>query len=213
MKNIIEGFIKFQNEAYPQRTKLFKNLAMKQNPSTLFISCSDSRFVPELVTQSEPGGLFVIRNAGNIVPSYGREPGGVSASIEYAVAALQVSDIVICGHSDCGAMKAIATCQCMEHMPAVNDWLRNADSARIVHKATKYNNERASTEAMIRENVLAQIENIKTHPAVRLALKERRLALHGWVYDIESGEIETFNGSTDTFIPLRDNTEVCAFPT
>ncbi|GAB6260357.1 carbonic anhydrase [Photobacterium sp. R1] len=212
MKDIIEGFLKFRREAFPQRAELFKNLAEKQNPRTLFISCSDSRFVPELVTQCEPGGLFVIRNAGNIVPSYGREPGGVSASIEYAVTALEVSDVVICGHSDCGAMTAIATCQCMDHMPAVSDWLRNADSARIVHQAAEYRNARASTEAMVRENVLAQLENIKTHPSVRLALREGRLALHGWVYDIESGQIDALNGATSTFVSLKDNTDVCATP-
>jgi carbonic anhydrase len=114
MKDIIDGFLKFQKEAFPERVKLFKDLANQQNPRALFISCSDSRLVPELVTQREPGDLFVIRNAGNIVPSYGPEPGGVSASVEYAVAALQVSDIVICGHSDCGAMTAIASCKCLD---------------------------------------------------------------------------------------------------
>lgn len=129
MKEIIDGFLKFQREAFPKREALFKQLATQQSPRTLFISCSDSRLVPELVTQREPGDLFVIRNAGNIVPSYGPEPGGVSASVEYAVAALRVSDIVICGHSNCGAMTAIASCQCMDHMPAVSHWLRYADSA------------------------------------------------------------------------------------
>lgn len=90
MKEIIDGFLKFQREAFPKREALFKQLATQQSPRTLFISCSDSRLVPELVTQREPGDLFVIRNAGNIVPSYGPEPGGVSASVEYAVAALRV---------------------------------------------------------------------------------------------------------------------------
>ncbi|HCV41210.1 MAG TPA: carbonic anhydrase, partial [Pseudomonas sp.] len=103
MKAIIDGFLKFQKNAFPERVKLFKDLANQQAPKALFISCSDSRLVPELVTQREPGDLFVIRNAGNIVPSYGPEPGGVSASVEYAVAGLDVADIVICGHSDCGA--------------------------------------------------------------------------------------------------------------
>ncbi len=137
MKEIIDGFLKFQREAFPKREALFKQLATQQSPRTLFISCSDSRLVPELVTQREPGDLFVIRNAGNIVPSYGPEPGGVSASVEYAVAALRVSDIVICGHSNCGAMTAIASCQCMDHMPAVSHWLRYADSARVVNRRAR----------------------------------------------------------------------------
>jgi len=108
MQHIIEGFLSFQKEVFPQRKDLFRSLASSQNPKALFISCSDSRLVPELVTQQDPGQLFVIRNAGNIVPPFGPEPGGVSATIEYAVVALGVTDIVICGHSNCGAMKAIA---------------------------------------------------------------------------------------------------------
>lgn len=190
MKEIIDGFLKFQREAFPKREALFKQLATQQSPRTLFISCSDSRLVPELVTQREPGDLFVIRNAGNIVPSYGPEPGGVSASVEYAVAALRVSDIVICGHSNCGAMTAIASCQCMDHMPAVSHWLRYADSARVVNEARPHSDLPSKAAAMVRENVIAQLANLQTHPSVRLALEEGRIALHGWVYDIESGSID-----------------------
>lgn len=112
MRDIIDGFLRFQRDIYPQRVELFKQLATSQNPKALFVTCSDSRVVPELLTQREPGELFVIRNAGNIVPSYGPEPGGVSATVEYAVAVLGVQDIVICGHSDCGAMGAISRCTC-----------------------------------------------------------------------------------------------------
>ena len=212
MKDIIEGFLKFHSEAYPKRADLFKDLATKQNPRTLFISCSDSRLVPELVTQREPGGLFVIRNAGNIVPSYGPEPGGVSASVEYAITALQVTDVVICGHSDCGAMSAIANCSCMDHMAAVGSWLKYADSARVVNESLIHASDSDRIESMVRENVIAQIENIKTHPSVRLALRENRLALHGWVYDIETGGIEALDGVTNNFISLAENTEVRAYP-
>ena len=210
MKDIIDGFLKFQRDAFPERVKLFKDLATQQSPRALFISCSDSRLVPELVTQREPGDLFVIRNAGNIVPSYGPEPGGVSASVEYAVAALQVSDIVICGHSDCGAMTAIATCKCLDHMPAVAGWLRYADSARVVNEARHHQDPHAKVEAMVRENVIAQLANIQTHPSVRLALDEGRVTLHGWIYDIESGRIDAFDGSTGTFVSLADNPKVHA---
>lgn len=210
MQDIIDGFLKFQRDAFPERVKLFKDLATQQSPRALFISCSDSRLVPELVTQREPGDLFVIRNAGNIVPSYGPEPGGVSASVEYAVAALQVADIVICGHSDCGAMTAIATCKCLDHMPAVAGWLRYADSARVVNEARQHQNPHARVEAMVRENVIAQLANIQTHPSVRLALEEGRVALHGWIYDIESGRIDAFDGRTGQFVSLADNPEVRA---
>ncbi|MGR3886363.1 carbonic anhydrase [Pseudomonas sp. 1152_12] len=210
MQDIIDGFLKFQRNAFPERAGLFKDLANQQSPRALFISCSDSRLVPELVTQREPGDLFVIRNAGNIVPSYGPEPGGVSASVEYAVAALQVSDIVICGHSDCGAMTAIATCKCLDHMPAVAGWLRYADSGRVVNEARKHVDQPAKVASMVRENVIAQLANIQTHPSVRLALEEKRVTLHGWVYDIESGCIQAFDGRTGKFVPLADNPTVRA---
>ncbi|MFT0869495.1 carbonic anhydrase [Pseudomonas sp. CAM1A] len=210
MQDIIDGFLKFQRDAFPERVKLFKDLATQQSPRALFISCSDSRLVPELVTQREPGDLFVIRNAGNIVPSYGPEPGGVSASVEYAVAALQVADIVICGHSDCGAMTAIATCKCLDHMPAVAGWLRYADSARVVNEARQHHSPQAKVEAMVRENVIAQLANIQTHPSVRLALEEGRVRLHGWIYDIESGRIDAFDGRTGQFVALAQNPDVNA---
>ncbi|MBM3110349.1 carbonic anhydrase [Pseudomonas sp. P66] len=210
MQDIIDGFLKFQRKAFPERAGLFKDLANQQSPRALFISCSDSRLVPELVTQREPGDLFVIRNAGNIVPSYGPEPGGVSASVEYAVAALKVSDIVICGHSDCGAMTAIATCNCLDHMPAVAGWLRYADSGRVVNEARNHVDQQARVASMVRENVIAQLANIQTHPSVRLALEEKRVTLHGWVYDIESGCIQAFDSRTKKFVPLAENPIACA---
>jgi carbonic anhydrase len=212
MQEVIDGFLKFRREAFPVRSNLFKRLAASQNPHTLFIACSDSRVVPELVTQREPGDLFVIRNAGNIVPSYGPEPGGVSATVEYAVAALGVTDVVICGHSDCGAMTAIATCKCMDHMPAVANWLRYADSAKAINQAREHASERDRVNSMVRENVIAQLTNIKTHPSVSLALEQGRLSLHGWVYDIETGSIDALDGATRRFVSLADHPNVCATP-
>ncbi|CNH97655.1 MULTISPECIES: carbonic anhydrase [Yersinia] len=210
MKEIINGFLKFQRDAFPERAELFKSLATQQSPKTLFISCSDSRMVPELVTQREPGDLFVIRNAGNIVPSYGPEPGGISASVEYAVAALKVTDIVICGHSDCGAMTAIAKCLCLDHMPAVKHWLQYADSAKVVNESREYKNMHDKTISMVHENVAAQLVNIQTHPSVRLALEEGRLTIHGWVYDIESGLISAFDRASRQFVSLATNPNVRA---
>lgn len=212
MKEIIDGLLKFQREAFVERSELFKQLATRQNPRTLFISCSDSRLVPELLTQREPGDLFVIRNAGNIVPSFGPEPGGVSASVEYAVAALGVEDIVICGHSDCGAMTAIATCQCLDHMPTVASWLRYADAARSITQANEYASEKERVNAMVRENVIAQLTNIKTHPSVAVALEQGKLRLHGWVYDIASGGVDALDGQTRRFVPLATNPNVMASP-
>ena len=208
MQHIIEGFLNFQKEIFPQRKELFRSLASSQNPKALFISCSDSRLVPELVTQQEPGQLFVIRNAGNIVPSFGPEPGGVSATIEYVVVALGVTDIVICGHSNCGAMTAVATCQCLDPMPAVAHWLRYADAAKAVVEKGTWNSEIDKVNAMVRENVIAQLNNIKTHPSVAVGLRDKALRLHGWVYDIESGAIGALDKNTKTFVSLSENPAV-----
>src|SRR5689334_5107088 len=212
MQEIIDGFLKFQRDVFPARKELFRKLATSQTPRTLFISCSDSRMVPELVTQREPGDLFVIRNAGNIVPSFGPEPGGVSATVEYAVAALGVTDVVICGHSDCGAMTAVATCKCLDHMPAVANWLRYADSAKLVNESREHASERARVDSMVRENIIVQLNNLKTHPCVALALAQGRLNLHGWVYDIESGSIDALDAATRRFVPLAAHPDVTATP-
>ncbi|MQR02644.1 carbonic anhydrase [Glaciimonas soli] len=205
MRDIINGFLRFQQDVFPARKALFKTLATGQTPKALFISCSDSRMVPELVTQREPGELFVIRNAGNIVPSFGPEPGGVSATVEYAVAQLKVTDIVICGHSDCGAMTAIATCACLDHMPAVKHWLHYADAARMINESKNHANEKDRINGMVRENVIAQLNNIRTHPSVALALAQGGLTLHGWVYDIESGSIDALDAATNKFVSLAQH--------
>ncbi|MGO4303145.1 carbonic anhydrase [Cupriavidus sp. RAF12] len=208
MKDIIDGVLKFQRDAYPQRSELFQRLATHQNPSTLFIACSDSRVVPELLTQREPGDLFVIRNAGNIVPAHGSQAGGVSATVEYAVAGLGVTDIVVCGHSDCGAMTAVATCKCLDHMPAVAGWLRHADAARAVNEGHAHSSVRDRVDGMVRENVIAQLANIKTHPSVARAIEQGKLTLHGWIYDIATGRIDALDSAGKRFQPLADHSQV-----
>jgi carbonic anhydrase len=215
MQNIINGFLKFQREVFPAHSALFKRLANSQNPGVLFVTCSDSRVVPELLTQHEPGDMFVIRNAGNIVPSYGPEPGGVSATVEYAVAVLGVTDIVICGHSDCGAMTAISTCMCLDHLPAVAAWLRHADSAKAVNAARQHASPQARLNALVRDNVEAQLANIKTHPSVAVALSQGKLNLHGWVYDIENGAVDAIDGSATPprFVSLAAHPDACALRT
>ncbi|MFD7012825.1 carbonic anhydrase [Streptomyces sp. NPDC059928] len=183
MQDLAEGVARFQHGVFPAKADLFAHLAATHTPATLFISCSDARVVPELITQSEPGELFVIRTAGNLVPAHTPGPDGVAASIEYAVAVLGVSDIVVCGHSACGAMTALAERHDLAGLPAIADWLRHADAAPA----------RAGTgelDALVRANVLAQLANLATHPSVARALTENRLGLHGWVYDIPTGTVE-----------------------
>lgn len=210
MKSLIEGLRKFRDEAYPGRVALFERLATSQAPGTLFVTCSDSRVVPEFFTQSEPGEMFVIRNAGNIVPSFGPEPGGVSATVEYAIAVLGVTDVVICGHSDCGAMTAIAKGRDLTNLPAVCSWLRHADAAKAINNAHHHASDEAKVAGMVRENVIAQLANLRTHPSVALALSEGRVRLHGWVYDIGHGSIDAFDSVTGQFVDLIENPEVDA---
>jgi carbonic anhydrase len=211
MKPFIQGAMQFQANVFPGMSSLFKQLATSQKPGTLFITCSDSRVVPELLTQQQPGDVFVIRNAGNIVPSYTSEPGGVTASVEYAVGVLGVTDIVVCGHSDCGAMTAIAKCTCLDHLPAVAGWLRHADAAKVVNEAHTHITPEAKVSAMVYANVVAQLTNIRTHPTVALALEQGKVALHGWVYDIETGGINALDGARNEFVNLSGHPDSVAY--
>jgi carbonic anhydrase len=130
--------------------------------------------------------------------------------VEYAVAVLGVTDIVICGHSDCGAMTAIAKCKCMDHLPAVSGWLQHAESAKVVNESRPHANDAAKLSSMVRENVIAQLANIQTHPSVRLAQEKGLLNLHGWVYDIETGSIDALSSDRRTFVPLAEQPATCA---
>ena len=206
MERIIDGVLKFQREVYPNRKALFHELAASQAPAALFIGCSDSRVVPELFTQQGPGDLFVVRNAGNIVPPYGPAPGGVTASIEYAVSVLGVPDIVICGHSGCGAMTALLNgVEKLDQLPAVAQWLHYADDARKAINPAASADPAEQLSAVIRENVLVQLANLLTHPVVAEAIKAKQLRLHGWVYDIVSGGVVTYDAQTAQFVPISSS--------
>jgi carbonic anhydrase len=134
----------------------------------------------------------------------------VSATVEYAVAVLGVTDIVICGHSDCGAMTAVAKCTCMDHLPAVGSWLQHAESAKVINESRTHTDETAKVSSMVRENVIAQLANLQTHPSVRLAQEKGLLNLHGWVYDIETGSIDALDDDSRTFVSLAEHPTTCA---
>ena len=208
MKRILNGLFRFQQEVFPQERELFERLASGQSPEVLFLTCSDSRIVPDLITQTAPGDLFICRNAGNIAPAYGEMNGGVSATIEYAVLALNVRDIVICGHSDCGAMKGLLKREQLGHMPNVAAWLKHAESARFVVEENYPDlTGKDLLDKVIEENVIAQLSNIRTHPSVSSRLRKGQLTLHGWVYDIERGVVTAFDESTRTFVPVGQKIE------
>ncbi|MFE0175322.1 carbonic anhydrase [Streptomyces sp. NPDC059002] len=186
MHDLSEGVARFQRDVFPGKADLFARLATTHRPGTLFISCSDARVVPELITQREPGELFVIRTAGNVVPPYAPGADGVAASVEYAVAVLGVGDVVVCGHSGCGAMTALAEGHDLGALPAVADWLRHVDAVPTRDVA-----------ALVRANVAAQLANLATHPAVARALAARTLTLRGWVFDIPTGSVTDVDVPTD----------------
>lgn len=160
---------------------------------------------PSLVTQSEPGELFIIRNAGNIMPPHGAANGGEGGIIEYAVAVLGVKDIIVCGHSDCGAMKAILKPETLAELPSVSAWLKHAESTRrVVRDNFGHLEGRARIQAAIEVNVLMQMDHLRTHPAVAARLAKGDLRLHGWVYDLETGGVSAFDEVTRAFVPLAD---------
>ena len=202
MDHVISGVAKFQRDVFPAKQDVFKKLANGQSPEVLFITCSDSRIDPSLVTQTEPGDLFICRNAGNIVPPHSNQTGGMTASIEFAVAALGVEHIVVCGHTDCGAMKGALHPEKLDALPHVKEWLGHCRCATDVLKARHGELTDTMLEDLTKENVLQQLQHLKTHPAVAAKLATGKVKLHAWVYDIGLGDMLTYNEQSQTFEPM-----------
>jgi carbonic anhydrase len=203
MQKLIQGIHQFREHDFRPLQGLFEQLAHSQNPETLFITCSDSRIDPNRLTRSEPGELFILRNAGNIVPSHNAANGGEAATIEFAVAALGVKDIIICGHSHCGAMTALLRPETMASMPSLVSWLSHAETTlRIVRDNYQHLEGDRLVTATVEENVLVQLENLRTLPAVASRLVRGDLHLHGWVYKIETGEVFAYDFANGQFVPL-----------
>lgn len=201
MDKVLKGLVTFQKEVFAKKKTLFASLSKQQRPSVLFITCSDSRIDPSLLTQTDPGELFIIRNAGNLIPTYGAAIGGSTATIEYGVSVLQVEDIIVCGHTDCGAMKALLHPEKLEELPAVKAWLQHAETtARIVKDHCAHLKGDELFAATIKENVLVQLDHLKTHPAVATRLRRGDLRLHGWVYSIGTGEVWVYDQEKKEFV-------------
>lgn len=206
MEKLLKGFRKFRNEVFEEKKELFTRLSSKQSPRALFITCSDSRVDPTLLTQTDPGELFILRNAGNMVPPYGSMQGGSTATIEFAVAVLKVRHIIVCGHTDCGVMKALLNPEEVRDLPAVRAWVGQAETTRRIMREHHVNC--ASDERLIittQENVRSQLDNLRTHPSVALQLRKRQVDLHGWVYSISTGDVWVYDFDTESFVPLTDN--------
>ena len=200
------GIRKFRTETYPKNKATYlQSVKEPQRPHALFITCADSRLDPELITQSGPGDIFVTRNIGNLVPAYGEMLGGVSAVVEYAVTGLKVQHVVICGHSDCGAMKALIRPESLTEMPAVRNWMNNAAAAMSVAKSMAKKDERPSefVRRLTEETVLLQLQHLRTHPSVAGAMAREELTISGWVYDIGKGEVRITEDGGREFHPVQ----------
>jgi carbonic anhydrase len=206
MQKLIEGIHHFQTNTFHIQRELFERLARRQEPEVLFITCSDSRIDPNLLTNTRPGELFILRNAGHIVPPYGAACSGSAATIEFAVVALGVREIVICGHSQCGAVKGVLHPETLEEMPAVAAWLTHAErTRRIIRDNYASMSEEQMLTAAIEENVLVQLENLCTLPCVARRLTRGGLNLHGWVYKIETGAVFAYDPRSEQFLPLAQS--------
>ena len=201
MEKVLKGLVKFQKEVFAKKKELFATLSKQQKPSVLFVTCSDSRIDPSLLTQTNPGDLFIIRNAGNLIPTYGAAIGGSTATIEYGASVLQVKDIIVCGHTDCGAMKGLLHPEKLQELPAVKAWLQHAETTvRMVKDHYAYLKGDELFAATIRENVLVQLDHLRTHPAVATRLRRGDLRLHGWVYSIETGDVWVYDFEKKAFV-------------
>jgi carbonic anhydrase len=207
IRRIIEGLNDFHDNYFANHREMFEHLSHGQNPEVLFITCSDSRIDPCLITQSQPGELFVIRNIGNIIPAYGSSNSGEGAAIEYALQALSIKDIVVCGHSHCGAVKGLLQIgNIAQQMPIVYDWLKQHGEAtrRLVLDNYKDCPTEKLLKIAIEQNVLTQMENLETHPIIRSKLHCGQLTLHAWIYEIESGEVFAYDASRGQFKILEN---------
>jgi carbonic anhydrase len=208
LQKLVEGHKRFHAEIFPHRKNEFHLLAEGQQPAWLFITCSDSRVVPDLVLGTDPGDLFITRNAGNVVPVTSYDVDGCTATIEYAVEVISVKHAILCGHSDCGAMKAALDHQALEQLPKAERWLQHVEAA-FAHRQplNPADGEHAELASLIRGNVIAQLLNLKAQPAVARELALGKLTVHGWYYDILTGHIEEYDEVLKRFVPWprKDN--------
>ena len=205
LEELKAGIRRFRTGVYPKNEAVYLQAVREpQQPHALIVTCADSRIDPEMITQSQPGDVFVTRNIGNLVPAYGEMLGGVSAVIEYAVSALKVQHVAICGHTDCGAMKGLLHPEGLEAMPTVKSWLRNAQAALSVARSLGSSDEKPSElmRRLTEENVLLQMQHLRTHPSVAGAMAREELTISGWVYDIGKGEVRISEDGGRVFVPV-----------
>lgn len=209
MPRFARGVLKFQNEVFPDKKALFERLSQGQSPEALFITCSDSRIETGMMTQTDPGELFICRNAGNIVPPHTNQTGGMTASIEFASAVLKVPHIVVCGHTECGAMKGAMDlhkdANSLDALPHVREWLGFSRAAvDIVDAMGGGKSDADKMKMLLEQNVVLQLQHLRTHPTVALRMAQGDLELHGWVYDIATGAVDAFDEDKKRFVSIEE---------
>lgn len=203
MTRIIQGVFDFQQRVFASKRALYASLRDGQRPLALFITCADSRIDPNLLTQTEPGELFVLRNAGNVVPPADAPVNGEGATIEYAVRHLRVRDIILCGHSQCGAMQGLASPEAVAELPHVRNWLNlGRESVARAKQLAPHAEGAELLQRVVEKNVLVQMQNLQTYSAVRDSVLAGHLRLHAWVYGIENGQVTAYDPECKCFVPL-----------
>ena len=203
-EHLIEGLQRFRRDTFPLYREHYRRLVEEgQRPSTLFIGCADSRVVPDLLMDTGPGELFIVRNVGAFVPPFEPDSGyhGTSAGIEYAVLNLRVTDIVVCGHTHCGAIQALYAPPDPE-TPHIQKWLELGRSARVEREEPVGPPSRETLLRTEKRSVALQLERLMTYPMVRDRVETSELSLHGWLYFIEEGQIQALDVDRQAFVPL-----------
>ena len=206
MQKLAAGIHHFKANYFASNRQLFEQLAETgQQPETLFITCSDSRIDPTLITNSPPGELFIVRNVGNIVPARGRGVmGGVSAAIEYAMEVLEVGNVIVCGHTNCGAIDANLHPERVQHLPFVSRWIHEAEAVPgLIQERYGNLDPEARMTAAVQENVLVQLENLRSFDFVTKRLDAGKLKMSGWVYKIGTGDIFDYDPVSEQFLQLN----------
>lgn len=205
MKKLIQGIVDFRKGLTEESRELFAKLALGQKPDTLFIACSDSRVVPNLFASTNPGDLFVLRNIGNLVPPNSSKDDSASAVVEFSVFSLKVSDIIICGHSECGAMQALIDGVDRECCCHLESWLKYGKEAlNQVRKGVKINPGLSEHNQLSQVNVLQQMEHIKSYPFIQERLKRKELRLHGWWFDIAHADVYCYEQEQNRFVLIDE---------
>ena len=211
MKKLIKGIVEFRQNVRPDYREKFAQLALGQAPDALFIACSDSRVVPNLFASADPGDLFVIRNVGNLIaPADGnglsQSEASEAAGIEFALVNLAVTDIIICGHSECGAMQALLNGRHTVGPFHLRCWLRHGEAAlERLEKNPGPDPTLAPQNQLSQLNVLSQIDHLKTYPCVRERVEAGRLRLHAWWFELKNADVYAYEHSLGRFVPIDDS--------